>query len=495
MLEIKPYQFWFVTGSQHLYGEEALREVEKHSVEMVEGLNEKGNFPYTIQFKSVVTTSTEIENLMMAANQDDHCAGVITWMHTFSPAKLWIAGLNSLKKPLLHLHTQYNQNIPWDSIDMDFMNLNQAAHGDREYGFMVTRLRVPRKVVVGYWESKEVFEKVSSWMQTAVAFTEGKNIRVARFGDNMRNVAVTDGDKVEAQIKFGWVVDYYGIGDLVEVIHAIPEEEVENLFNEYNRLYDFPDESSANGKLQESIKEQARIELGLKRFLTSKNYNAFTTNFEDLHGMKQLPGLAVQRLMADGYGFAGEGDWRTAALLRMMKVIANNKGTSFMEDYTYHLEQGNETVLGSHMLEICPTVAATKPKVVVNPLSMGDREDPARLVFDGRGGDAVVASLVELGGRYRLVINEVKAEQPTIDTPNLPVAKVLWKPEPSLAGSAEAWIYAGGAHHTVFSFTVSTEQLYDFADMAQIECVVIDEDTNVRQFRNELKWNEVVWRK
>ncbi|QDP39100.1 L-arabinose isomerase [Radiobacillus deserti] len=495
MLEVRPYEFWFVTGSQHLYGEEALQEVERHSVDMVEGLNNTGKLPYTIQFKAVVTTSSDIHHLIMEANRDENCAGVVTWMHTFSPAKLWISGLEALKKPLLHLHTQFNQSIPWDTIDMDFMNLNQSAHGDREYGFMVSRLNVPRKVVVGYWESKEVVDKMTSWMQTAVAFTEGKNIRVARFGDNMRNVAVTDGDKIEAQIKFGWVVDYYGVGDLVEVMNTIPEEDVEQLYQEYRQLYNFPKEASQPGKVQDSIKEQARLELGLKAFLMKGNYNAFTTNFEDLHGLKQLPGLAAQRLMAEGYGFAGEGDWRTAALLRIMKVIANNKGTSFMEDYTYHLEQGNEMILGSHMLEICPTIAATKPKVVVNPLTMGDREDPARLVFDGRGGDAVVASLVELGGRYRLVINEVKAEQPVVETPNLPVAKVLWKPEPSLAESAEAWIYAGGAHHTVFSFDVTTDQLYDFADMAQIECVVIDADTNVRRFRNELKWNEVAWKK
>lgn len=494
MLKQKPYEFWFVTGSQHLYGKEALKEVEDHSREIVDGLNEKGELPFTIVFKSVLTTATDIHKLMLAANDDENCAGLITWMHTFSPAKMWIAGLDALKKPLLHLHTQYNRDIPWDSIDMDFMNLNQSAHGDREYGFIVSRLNMSRKVVVGYWESPETTTKISKWMLTAVAFTEGTNIRVARFGDNMRNVAVTDGDKVEAQIKFGWTVDYYGIGDLAEEISTILEEDVDKLYAEYNALYELPIEANEPGKLQDTIKEQARIELGLKSFLAKGNYNAFTTNFEDLHGIKQLPGLAAQRLMAEGYGFAGEGDWRTAALLRMMKVISGNEGTSFMEDYTYHLEPGNEMILGSHMLEICPTIAATKPKVVVNPLSMGDKEDPARLVFDGRGGDAVNVSLIEMGGRYRLVINEVKAEQLKIDTPNLPVAKVLWKPEPSLSESAEAWIYAGGAHHTVFSFDVTIEQLYDFADMVKIECVVIDKDTNLRQFRNELKWNEAVWK-
>ncbi|MBP1969300.1 L-arabinose isomerase [Virgibacillus natechei] len=487
MLTMKPYEFWFVTGSQHLYGEEALQEVEDHSKQITKKLNENGNLPFEIVFKKVLTNATDIQQLMLEANSDENCAGVITWMHTFSPAKIWISGLNALQKPLLHLHTQFNRDIPWKDIDMDFMNLNQSAHGDREFGFITTRMEVPRKVVVGHWENADVTTKIGDWMQTAVAVTEGTNIRVARFGDNMRNVAVTDGDKIEAQIKFGWTVDYYGIGDLVEVIDSISDAEVERLYNEYSELYELPAEANEPGQVRNSIMEQARIELGLKAFLSERNYNAFTTNFEDLHGMKQLPGLAAQRLMAEGYGFAGEGDWRTAALLRMMKVIADNKGTSFMEDYTYHLEPGNEMILGSHMLEICPTITATKPKIVVNPLSMGDKADPARLVFDGRGGDAVVASLVELGGYYRLIVNEVEAEQATEETPNLPVAKVLWKPEPSLSEATESWIYAGGAHHTVFSFEVTTDQLYDFADMTGIECIVIDKDTKVRQLRNELK--------
>ncbi|WP_407270231.1 L-arabinose isomerase [Radiobacillus sp. PE A8.2] len=494
MLTLKPYEFWFVTGSQHLYGDDAIREVESHSKEIVEGLNKQGDLPYPVEFKAVLTNSTDIRKLMLEANADENCAGLVTWMHTFSPAKMWIAGLGALQKPLLHLHTQYNRDIPWGKIDMDFMNLNQAAHGDREYGFIGTRMNIPRRVVVGHWQNTEVLQKIGNWMKTAVSFTEGPNIRVARFGDNMRNVAVTDGDKVEAQIKFGWTVDYYGIGDLVEEMNKVTEQQLEQLFGEYNELYELPAEASEAGSIRDSIMEQARIELGLKAFLSARNYNAFTTNFEDLHGMKQLPGLAAQRLMAEGYGFAGEGDWRTAALLRVMKVIAANKGTSFMEDYTYHLEPGNEMILGSHMLEICPTVSATKPKIVVNPLGIGGKEDPARLVFDGRGGEAVNASLIELGGRYRLVINEVKAEQPTIETPNLPVAKVLWKPEPSLSEATEAWIYAGGAHHTVFSFEVTTEQLYDFADMAGIECVVIDANTNLRQLRNELKLSNQVWR-
>ncbi|MET1032234.1 L-arabinose isomerase, partial [Domibacillus tundrae] len=402
----------------------------------------------------------------------------------------WIAGLKALQKPLLHLHTQFNRDIPWSSIDMDFMNLNQAAHGDREYGFIGTRMQIGRKVIVGHWQNESVKKDISDWMKVAVAVTEGPNIRVARFGDNMRNVAVTDGDKVEAQIKFGWVVDYYGIGDLVEEMNAITDDQVESVYAEYKQQYDFEE----SDEISAAIKEQARIEIGLRSFLEKGDYNAFTTNFEDLHGMKQLPGLAAQRLMADGYGFAGEGDWRTAALLRMMKIAAGNKQTSFMEDYTYHLEEGNEMILGSHMLEVCPTVAASKPRIVVNPLSIGGKADPARLVFDGMSGQAVNASLVEMGGRYRLIVNVVDAVESPKETPNLPVAKVLWKPQPSLKTATESWIYAGGAHHTVLSFAVSAEQLYDFAEMAGIECVIIDNDTKTSQLRNELKWGEAIWK-
>ncbi|WP_053217903.1 L-arabinose isomerase [Virgibacillus senegalensis] len=490
MLTIKPYEFWFVTGSQHLYGDDALKEVEEHSIQLVKGLNEGDSFPFKIVFKSVLTTAEEIYRFIQQANTDEHCAGIITWMHTFSPAKMWIAGLDSLQKPLLHLHTQYNRDIPWQKIDMDFMNLNQSAHGDREYGFIGTRMDISRKVIVGYWRDPKVLDKIGIWMLTAAAVVEGRNIKVARFGDNMRNVAVTDGDKIEAQIKFGWSVDYYGIGDLVEEIERVEQDRVDALFEEYKRVYTIKDEEIN----RDTIREQARIEIGLKRFLDRGGYTAFTTNFEDLHGMQQLPGLAAQRLMAEGYGFAGEGDWRTAALLRLMKIMANNQGTSFMEDYTYHLEPGNEMILGSHMLEICPTVSATKPEIAVNPLTMGGKADPARLVFDGRGGHAVNASLVEMGGRFRLVVNEVLAEQPSIETPNLPVAKVLWKPLPSLSEATEAWILAGGAHHTVLSFNVATDQLLDFAEMCRIECVVIDQDTNLRQFKKELKWNESVWK-
>lgn len=494
MLTTKPYEFWFVAGSQHLYGPEAIKEVEKHARKITEELSKWRTFPFKLVFKPVLTTSVAIRKLCLEANSDENCAGLITWMHTFSPAKMWIAGLSELRKPLLHFHTQFNRDIPWDRIDMDFMNLNQSAHGDREYGFIGTRMNLSRKVVVGHWQDDGVRQRIGNWMHTAAAFTEGKQVKVARFGDNMRGVAVTEGDKVEAQIKFGWSVDYFGIGDLVEQINSVSDSDVKGLFDEYQELYDLPEEASNESSIRQSILEQARIELGIKSFLSEGGYTAFTTNFEDLHGMKQLPGLAAQRLMAQGYGFGGEGDWKTAAFLRVMKMIADNEKTSFMEDYTYHLEPGNEMILGSHMLEVCPTVASTKPKIDVHPLSMGDKEDPARLVFDGAEGEAVNASLIDLGGRFRLVVNEVDAVKPEKDTPELPVAKVLWKPRPNLNEATESWIYSGGAHHTVFSLKVSTEQLYDWADMANVECVVIGKDTKPMQLRNELKCMAAAWR-
>ncbi|MBB3853318.1 L-arabinose isomerase [Parageobacillus caldoxylosilyticus] len=494
MLQLRPYEFWFVTGSQHLYGEETLKQVEEHSRVIVEGLNRDSIIPFKLVFKPVVTTPEGIRKLCIEANANDECAGIITWMHTFSPAKMWIGGLSELRKPLLHLHTQFNRDIPWDSIDMDFMNLNQSAHGDREYGFIGARMGIARKVVVGHWEDPDVRERLGRWMRTAVAFTESRNLKVARFGDNMREVAVTEGDKVEAQIKFGWSVNGYGIGDLVQYIKDVPEQKVNELFDEYAELYDIVPEGFHEGPVRESIREQARIELGLKAFLEERNFTAFTTTFEDLHGMKQLPGLAVQRLMAEGYGFGGEGDWKTAALVRMMKIMADGKGTSFMEDYTYHFEPGNEMILGAHMLEVCPTIAATRPRIEVHPLSIGGKEDPARLVFDGDAGEAVNASLIDLGHRFRLVVNEVDAVKPEKEMPKLPVARILWKPRPSLRDSAEAWILAGGAHHTCFSFAVTTEQLQDWAEMVGIECVVINENTSPYSIRNELRWNEMVWR-
>ncbi|WP_106343877.1 L-arabinose isomerase [Planifilum fimeticola] len=493
MLDLKPYEFWFVTGSQHLYGADTLKKVEEHSLLMTKELNHDVTIPYKVAFKAVLTTPEAIRRLCIEANADDACAGVITWMHTFSPAKMWIAGLSELRKPLLHLHTQLNRDIPWDRIDMDFMNLNQSAHGDREYGFIGTRMGIARKVVAGFWKDIEVRNRIGSWMHTAVAFTEGRNLKVARFGDNMREVAVTEGDKVEAQIQFGWSVNGYGVGDLVQRVNEISEADVNQLVEEYIEVYEIDSEVRGNVAAWESVREQARMELGIRAFLKEGNFTAFTTTFEDLHGLKQLPGLAVQRLMAEGYGFGAEGDWKTAALVRTMKIMANGEGTSFMEDYTYHLEPGNEQILGSHMLEVCPTISAARPRVEVHPLSIGGKDDPARLVFDGKSGPAVNAALIDLGNRFRLVVNEVVAVKPEKRMPRLPVARVLWKPRPSLRESAEAWILAGGAHHTCFSYVVTAEQLVDWAEMAGIECVVIDEDTSPAKLRNELRWNEIVW--
>ncbi|MDG0789818.1 L-arabinose isomerase [Cohnella ginsengisoli] len=491
MLQVKPYTFWFITGSQHLYGPDTLEEVAAHSREIAEALT--GRVLYPVLFKPVVTTPEEIRRVLNEANVDEDCAGVITWMHTFSPAKMWIAGLTELRKPLLHLHTQYNRDIPWDSIDMDFMNTNQAAHGDREYGFIGARLGIARKVVVGHWSSEDVHARVGAWQRTAVAWNESKRLKVVRFGDNMRQVAVTEGDKVEAQIKFGWSVNTHGVGDLVQYVNKVTDAEVEALLGEYAERYEIVEAGRSDGPVRDAIAYQARLEIAMKRFLEEGGFTAFTTTFEDLHGLEQLPGLAVQRLMEQGYGFAGEGDWKTAALTRLMKIIAGGKDTSFMEDYTYHFEPSNELVLGAHMLEVCPTLAASKPRIEVHPLGIGGKADPARIVFDGKGGKALNASIVDLGTRFRLIVNEVNGVPVEREMPKLPVARVLWKPEPSLSAGAEAWILAGGAHHTVYSFAVTTEQLLDFAELAGIETIVIDASTNARQLKNELRFGQAAW--
>lgn len=494
MPQLKPYVFWFVTGSQHLYGPETLEEVAAHSAEIAEGLSADPAIPFPVVFKPVVKTPDEIRQVCIAANSDENCAGIITWMHTFSPAKMWIAGLSELRKPLLHFHTQYNRDIPWDSIDMDFMNTNQAAHGDREYGFIGARMGIARKVVVGHWQDPQARARLGGWQRTAVAFSESRQLKVARFGDNMRQVAVTEGDKVEAQIKFGWAVNGFGVGDLVARVNAVTEAEVEALLGEYAEQYDIVEAGRSAGPVRDAIAYQARIEIALKAFLDEGGFTAFTTTFEDLHGLEQLPGLAVQRLMAQGYGFAGEGDWKTAALTRLLKIIAGGVDTSFMEDYTYHFEPGNELVLGAHMLEVCPTLAASKPRIEVHPLGIGGKADPARIVFDGKGGSAINVSVVDMGNRFRLIVNEVEGVAVDKPMPKLPVARVLWKPQPSLQQAAEAWILAGGAHHTVYSFAVTTEQMLDFAEIAGIECVVIDKNTNPVQFRNELRWSSVAWK-
>lgn len=466
-------EFWFVVGSQHLYGEEALNEVKKHAEEMTAELNNSGELPYPVVLQELAVSADAITKIMKEINYQDKVAGVITWMHTFSPAKMWIRGTKLLQKPLLHLATQYNESIPWETIDMDFMNLNQAAHGDREYGFINARLNKKNKIVVGYWKRPEVQKQIAEWMDVAVAFNESFNIKVARFGDNMRNVGVTEGDKVEAQIQFGWTVDYFGIGDLVQYIDAVSDEDVEKLFAEYKELYDFDYGDYDQNLWEEHVKVQARQEIGIKRFLEDGDYNAFTTNFEDLYGMQQLPGLAVQRLMAQGIGFAGEGDWKTAALDRLMKVMSHNQNTGFMEDYTYELASGKEAILQSHMLEVDPTLAANKPKIVVSPLSMGNKEDPARLVFDGKAGDGVVVSMADFGTHYKLLINEVAAFEPTEPAPNLPVARVLWEVKPNFQEGVHAWIQAGGGHHTVVSLNLTTDQIISWAKLVGLEYLVI----------------------
>ncbi|HAP9904462.1 TPA: L-arabinose isomerase [Enterococcus faecium] len=473
MLNIGEKEFWFVVGSQHLYGEEALREVNKHAQEMVDELNENGQLPYPIRLQELAVTADTITKIMKEVNYREEVAGVITWMHTFSPAKMWIRGTKLLQKPLLHLATQYNESIPWKTIDMDFMNLNQSAHGDREYGFINARLNKQNKIVVGYWKRPEIQKEIADWMDVAVAYNESFGIKVARFGDNMRNVGVTEGDKVEAQIQFGWTVDYFGIGDLVQVIDRVSDEEVDQLFEEYKELYTFDYGDYEEKTWEEHVKVQAQQEIGIRRFLEEGGYNAFTTNFEDLYGMKQLPGLAVQRLMAEGYGFAGEGDWKTAAIDRLLKIMARGKDTGFMEDYTYELASGQEAILESHMMEVDPTLAATKPRIVVSPLSMGDREDPARLVFDGKAGEGVVVSMADFGTHYKLLINEVEAFEPTTEAPNLPVARVLWKTKPNFHEGVHSWIQAGGGHHTVVSLNLTTDQIETWAKLVELETVVI----------------------
>jgi L-arabinose isomerase len=488
----KNYVFWFVTGSQHLYGPKTLEEVKQDSQGIVTGLNEKGSLDYKVEFKALLTTSEEITSLMKEANNDPSCAGIIGWMHTFSPAKMWIKGLSILSKPFVHLHTQFNRDIPWGEIDMDFMNLNQSAHGGREFGFINTRLRQPRKVIVGYWEEEEVKKQLSCFMNVCVAIAESKCLKIARFGDNMRYVAVTEGDKVEAEIKFGWEINGYGVGDLAQYVNAVTDEEVDALYEEYKKNYNIIDESADSVK---SIKYQAKIEIGMERFLVDGGFGAFTTTFEDLHGLDQLPGLAVQRLMEKGYGFAGEGDWKTAAMVRLTKIMGTNTGlgTSFMEDYTYHMDPVNPMVLGAHMLEICPTIADSVVDIKVNPLGIGGKAAPARFTFECKTGPALNASLVDLGGRMRLIINEVDAVKAPNEMPKLPVAQALWVPQPSLNEGAKAWILAGGAHHTVYSMDVNAEQLLDFAEFMDIETVLINNNTNISTFRQELKIQDLVW--
>ena len=496
MIDLKIFEVWFITGSQSLYGEETLKKVAEHSQEIVKGIDTSGKIPVRVVFKPIVKSSEEIYDTIQEANAAKNVIGIITWMHTFSPAKMWIRGLSILQKPMLHLHTQYNRDIPWSSIDMDFMNLNQSAHGDREFGFMVSRMRKNRKVVVGHWQDTEVLDQISTWSRAAAAWYDWQGAKFARFGDNMRYVAVTDGDKVEAELKFGFSVNTYGIGDLVEVINAVSDEAINKLIDEYQSSYTIDADLNKGGARHSSVYEAARIELGMRKFLKDGGFKGFSDTFEDLHGMAQLPGIASQRLMADGYGFAGEGDWKTAALVRAFKVMGSGLpgGNAFMEDYTYHFDPNNALVLGSHMLEVDASLANGKAALEVHPLGIGGKADPARLVFNVAGGEALNASIVDMGNRFRLLINEVKAVEPQNDLPNLPVARVLWKPYPDMKTGCAAWIYAGGAHHTAYSQNLTAEHLQDFADIAGIEFVRIGKDTKLDQFRNELRWNDAAYK-
>jgi L-arabinose isomerase len=487
---------WFLTGSQGLYGPETLQQVERQSREIVDQLNAAEGLPVPVEWKSVLTESASIHKIIMAANADPDCIGLIAWMHTFSPAKMWITGLDALRTPFLHLHTQANVSLPWAEIDMDFMNLNQAAHGDREFGYIQTRLGVPRTTVAGHVSDPTVQARIAGWQRAARGVAAIRSLKLARFGDNMRNVAVTEGDKVEAELRFGVSVNTYGVNDLVARVDAVTEAEVDDLLEQYQEAYEVVPELQAGGDRHESLRYGAKIEGGLRSFLTEGGFGAFTTNFEDLGGLRQLPGLAVQRLMADGYGFGGEGDWKTSVMLHTIKAIGEGSpgGTSFMEDYTYHLGPGTPKILGAHMLEVCPSIAVAKPRVEIHPLGIGDREDPVRLVFDAAPGPATVLGICDLGDRFRLVLNEVEVVAPDEPLPKLPVARAVWEPKPDLATSAESWLTAGGPHHTVLSTAVNTDQLVDFANLLGVELLIIDGSTNRRDFADRVRWNQAYYR-
>lgn len=495
MIDLKQYEVWFITGSQHLYGPETLEQVAEHSRAIAQALSDAAPIPVRVVFKPVLKTPDEIYNLVLEANAARDCVGLVAWMHTFSPAKMWIAGLRALQKPFVHLHTQFNRDIPWAEIDMDFMNLNQSAHGDREFGFIGSRMRLERKVVVGHWQEADVQASLGAWSRAACAWADAQGARFARFGDNMREVAVTEGDKVNAQMRLGYSVSGYGVGDLVRYTGEVADADIATLIEEYGDQYAVAEALRPGGARHESLREGARIEIGIRRFLEAGGFKGFTTTFEDLHGLAQLPGLGPQRLMADGYGFAGEGDWKTAALVRAMKVMAAGLpgGTSFMEDYTYHLSPSGQKVLGAHMLEICPSIAAERPKLEVHALGIGGKADPVRLVFDAKTGPALNASVIEMGNRLRMVVNTVEAVPTEAPLPKLPVARALWLPHPDLKTAAAAWIYAGGAHHTGYSYDLTAEHLADFAEMAGMEFLLIDQSTSVAGFKKELRWNDLYY--
>jgi L-arabinose isomerase len=495
MIDLRNKEVWFVTGSQHLYGPEALQKVAQNAQIVVQGLDDDPVIPVRIVLKAVVTTAEAIHRVCVEANAASACVGLITWMHTFSPAKMWIAGLRDLKKPFLHLHTQFQQELPWPTIDMDFMNLHQSAHGDREFGFICSRMRLRRKVVVGHWQDPLVRQQIAVWTRVAAAWDDLRSLRIARFGDNMREVAVTEGDKVEGQLRLGFSVNGYGLGDLVEKIQSVSDTEIESLVREYDELYDVAPELRADGPRRAELREAARIELGLRAFLREGHFGAFTDTFENLHGLQQLPGLAVQRLMADGYGFGAEGDWKTAALVRALKVMSAGLpgGTSFMEDYTYDLNPAGMKVLGAHMLEVCPSIAQGKPSLEIHPLSIGGKHDPVRLVFNAAPGPAMNVAMVDMGDRFRILANDVNVIPPDEDLPRLPVARAVWIPQPDLKTSAAAWILAGGPHHTAFSQAITPEYIEDLAEIAGIEFLHIGPNTRLEEFKKELRWNEAAF--
>lgn len=487
---IKNKEFWFIVGSQFLYGSEVLDTVARRAAEMVEYMNASGLLPYKLVYRATVKTEAEITQTMKEANYSDDCFGVVTWCHTFSPSKMWIHGFNLLQKPYCHLATQYNRSIPNEEIDMDFINLNQAAHGDREHGFIAARMHLPRKVIAGYWQDESVLGELAAWMRACVGYAFSRTLRVVRFGDNMRDVAVTEGDKVESEIKLGWQVDYWPVGHLVETMDAVTDAEVDAKMEEYHARYDF-----ATNDL-DTVRYQAREEIAMRRILDREGACAFINTFQDLYGMEQLPGLASQNMMADGYGYGGEGDWKVSAMTAIMKAMAQGLegGTLFMEDYTYDLTPGREVSLGAHMLEVCPSIAAQRPRIEVHDLGIGDRRPPARLVFEGKAGPGIVVSLIDMGGRMRLIIQDIEVIKPTLDMPNLPVARVMWKPAPNLLAGVKCWIHAGGAHHTVLSTAVTAEIMRDWAEMMQIECVRITAETTVEEFKKELLYNDIAWK-
>ena len=494
MVHFGDLEAWFVTGSQHLYGPDVLKTVQQHSETIAQALAVSPEIPVKVLAKPVMTGSDSIHKLCLEANSSGKCVALITWMHTFSPARMWIAGLRELNRPLLHLHTQFNQELPWSTIDMDFMNLNQSAHGDREFGFIGARMRLKRKIVVGFWQDPDVQAETGAWLRAACAWHDAQQLKVARFGDNMRNVAVTEGNKVNAEISLCYSVNGYGVGDLAHSIQQVSDTDVAKLTREYDECYSVTESLQEGGRHRQSLQDAAKIEIGLRQFLEQIGAHAFTDTFEDLHGLKQLPGIAVQRLMADGYGFGAEGDWKTAALVRAVKVMGRGLtgGSSFMEDYTYHLK-GAGQVLGAHMLEVCPSISDEKPSAEIHPLSIGGKADPVRLVFTAASGPAVNASLIDLGSRFRLIVNQVNLIKPAHDLPKLPVARGVWIPEPNLKIAATSWISAGGSHHTALSRALKTEHLESFADMAGLEYLLIDHSTTISHFQKELRWNDVYY--